>query len=234
MFIFQGTCPHCHSDRGFMAFGMSHYVVGDYDYSKTPATDRNILEKRRENNPLLNFSLAGSCLSCKKPVVATCSASQKIFEDIRPCIGALEKETHRQVTVEHIFPSPMQHYSHPSMPEKVNESFVDLQKMLVEKKQPHFIIFGCRSVLEAAIRHLGGEGKSLHAKVEDLYAKGMITASLKDWASIIRRTGNEAAHEMKGTSEEARELVDFTRIFLQFTFELPDTISKARSAHRQV
>ena len=46
MFIFQGTCPHCHSDRGFAAFGMSTYILGDYDYSKTPAIDRAILEKR--------------------------------------------------------------------------------------------------------------------------------------------------------------------------------------------
>ncbi len=133
MFIFQGTCPHCHSDRGFAAFGMSTYILGDYDYSKTPAIDRAILEKRRENNPLVSFSLAGSCLSCKKPVVATCSTSQKTLEEIRPCIGSVERESRRQVTVEHIFPSPVQHYSHPSLPEKVNNAFVDLQKMLDEK-----------------------------------------------------------------------------------------------------
>lgn len=230
MFIFQGTCPHCHSDRGFAAFGVSNYVIGDYDYSKTPVIEKVIFEKRRENNPLINCSLAGSCLSCKKPVVATCAASQKSLEEIRPCIGSFERETHRQVTVEYIFPSPIRHYSHPSLPQKVNESFIDLQKMLVENKQPHFIIFGCRSVLEAAVRHLGGEGKSLHERVENLYEKGIITVSLREWASIIRRIGNEAAHEMEGTSEEARELVEFTKVFLQFTFELPDTIAKARSA----
>ena len=230
MFIFQGTCPHCHSDRGFVAFGMSTYILGDYDYSKTLAIDRTILEKRRENNPLVSFSLAGSCLSCKKPVVATCSASQKTLEEIRPCIDSVERESRRQVTVEHIFPSPVRHYSHPSLPEKVNHAFVDLQKMLDEKKQPYFIIFGCRSVLEAAVRQLGGEGKSLYDRIDDLYKKGVITASLKEWASIIRRAGNEAAHDMEGSPDEAGELVAFTRIFLQFTFELPDIISRTRVA----
>lgn len=228
MFVFSGTCPHCHSDRGFLAFGVGPYQTGEYDYTRMQAALKVELEKRRENNPLLRFPLAGNCLACKKPVVATCSASQKTLEEIRPCIASYEKDTRCTVQVEQIFPSPAQPYSHPSLPGKVNNAFIDLQKMLEEKKQPYFILFGCRSVLEAAVRHLGGEGKTLYERVDDLYQKGVITASLKDWASIIRRAGNEAAHDMEGTREEAGELVAFTRIFLQFTFELPDVIAKSR------
>ena len=231
MFTFEGKCPHCCSDRGFVAFGMSDYLIGDYDYQNVPPHDRRILEQRRENNPLTLFSLAGNCLTCKTPVVATCRGSMNARNEIQRCIGSFDISTRHKVAVENIFPKPIAHYSHASLPKEVNESFIDLQAMVQEGKRPHFIIMGCRAVLEAAVRTLGGEGKSLWERVDDLFRKGVITVSLKEWATIIRQTGNDAAHEMKGTTQEAGELVQFTRVFLQFTFELPDTIAKIRSDH---
>ena len=225
MFIFDGTCPHCRSDKGFVAFGLSPYLIGEYDYSKTPLRDREILERNREKNPLILFSIAGNCHKCKKPVVAICETDLNTRDEIAKSIDDFTLGTSRTVRVLDIFPHPVQAYAHSSLPEKIREEFIDLQHMAEEKKRPYFIIMGCRAVLEAAVRHLGGEGGTLYQRVENLFTKGIITASLKDWASIIRNMGNDAAHEMGGTEEEARELVDFTKVFLQFTFELPATIA---------
>ena len=148
MFVFKSRCPHCCSDQGFDAFGISNYA---------PNESENLSEDRS----LVKFSLAGTCLSCKKPVVAMCSADIKVREEILSCIRSSNRETYHQVIVEHIFPSPVQHYSYPSLPEKINKNFIDLQKMLVEKKQPYLIILGCRSVLEEAVCHLEGEGQKV-------------------------------------------------------------------------
>lgn len=229
MITFEGHCPHCYSDRGFLVFGTSVHTIGEYDYSKTPQQEKLILMKKREGNPLVLFSLAGTCLSCNQPVVATCQTSLKRFEEIKSCVGTFEQATARALAVEKIFPAPTPPYSHPSLPENVREAFVALQEMLLEKKPPHFIITGCRTVLEAAARELGGEGKTLHKRIAHLFEQGIITKPLADWADHVRLSGNEAVHEMEGTREEARELVEFSKVFLQFTFELPATIQAARN-----
>lgn len=228
MFYFDGTCPHCMSDRGFTCFGCSEYVIKDYDYSTTPVSDRRILEEKRKGNLLTQFSLAGLCQNCHQPVVAVCTASQRQLEAIRPCIGQTDRTTQTRVQIQAIFPQPTPLYSHPSLPEDLSKAFKDVQDMAREGITPAFIIGGCRAVLENALSKLGGAGDSLYAQIQDLRQKGLITATLEDWASIIRKTGNRALHEMKGTPEEAVELVNFTKVFLQFTFELPAEIARLK------
>ncbi len=242
MFSFDGICPHCGSEKGFNAFGVSAYVISDRDYEQFPLTpmEQRIQEAREGMNlpamrtlkdQQLTFTLAGECRRCHMPVLATCIALGKDFLEICQCISKARRATYCEPRIIAFHPAPVPPYAHPSLPEDVRHAFIDLQSMLREKKMPHFILTGCRAVLEAAVRHLGGgkDGDALYARIADLFDKGIITASLKDWASVVRRYGNAAAHEMKGSPEEAREMVDFTRVFLQFTFELPSTIEKIRS-----
>lgn len=243
MLTFDGQCPHCNSDKGFNAFGMSCYIIGDRDYGKFPLTE---MEKRlkdareylgRENSEQddlsaqASFSLAGECRKCHMPIVATCSALRKDAMQLYGCIASSKKTMPFIGVVEAVYPAPTPPYSHTSLPDKVQESFIALQKMLMEKKPAHLIIMGCRIVLEASVRELGGgkDGDTLHRRIISLFEQGIITASLRDWANVIKNFGNGAAHKMLGTEEEARELVDFTKIFLQFTFELPATIKAMQS-----
>lgn len=239
MVTFDGQCPHCGSDKGFNAFGMSLYVIGDRDYEKLPL---NELEKKlkyasdylgvptsKEHNDIYkqaNFSLAGECRKCHKPIVATCSATRTEALQIYGRINSCKETMSFTGAVESVYPAPTPPYTHPSLPEIVQRAFVDLQKMIVEKKHPPFIIMGCRQVLEASARALGAgkDGDSLHRRILELYEQGLITASLRDWAMIIKTHGNDAAHEMIGTEEQAKELVSFTKVFLQFAFEMPATI----------
>ena len=243
MFIFDGRCPHCHSDKGFSVFGISDYIIGDRDYVRYPLTNEekegkeirenviaSVIPPPKEEEQQFGFSLAGECRACHKPVVAVCAALETHYDEYHQCLQDSRHTPQRPPTVHAIYPQPVPPYAHPALPEKVRDAFVDLQNMLLEKMQPHFIITGCRVVLEAAVRELGGgkEGDTLYARINDLLQKGIITTSLADWATIIRKIGNTAAHEMQGTTEEARELVGFTKLFLQFTFELPYIIAQTR------
>lgn len=229
MFTFEGRCPYCCSDRGFVVFGMSDYVAGEYSYAGVAAADRAILEAKRANNPLAVFSLAGSCLACNGPVVGSFETSVNIREGLR---AAMENNgrTARSPKPVKIYPEPAPPYTHPALPQDVREAFVDLQNILHQLLQPTLILTGCRAVLEAAVNALGGKGRTLYDRIADLQEKGIITSGLKDWADHIRLSGNEAAHEMKGTKAEAEELVEFTKIFLQFTFELPARIASIRAS----
>lgn len=236
MFTFEGKCPHCGSDRGFHAFGISPYLAAVDDYRAHPLIMEQLQDKtcpNPVNNSVAEYSLAGTCLNCKKPVVASCASTVHARTEIANSLGHSERYAKNKVLVLHIFPEPTPPYTHYSLPPAVSESFIDLQKMLQEKRQPHLIIMGCRAVLEAAVRALddeeGNNGLVLWERIEKLHRQGIITTSLKEWASIIRRVGNKAAHEMAGTEEEARELVAFTKVFLQFTFELPAIIAATRT-----
>ena len=78
MFSFDGICPHCGSEKGFNAFGVSAYVISDRDYEQFPLTptEQRIQEAREGMNlptmrPLkdqqLTFTLAGECRRCTCP-----------------------------------------------------------------------------------------------------------------------------------------------------------------------
>ena len=185
--------------------------------------------KHDQKNPYVKLSLAGVCLTCQQPVVATCEGREKTIEEIRACIDRFDRNTLSPVAVEKIYPQIVAEYGHQSIPEKINDSFIDLQRMFITHMQPHLIISGCRSVLESSLDSLGAEGKTIYAKIENLYQKGIIPITIKDWAHIIRNIGNNAIHDMEGNREDAQNLINFTKIFLQYSFELPYTIKTMRN-----
>lgn len=241
MLTFEGYCPHCGSNRGFNAFGISNYLIEERDREVFPLSEH---EKELETiykvngggagmlpGPQTRFSLAGECIKCHKPIVASCISLDRYISEMKNCIKEGTQTMDFKGHVESIYPPPAPPYAHPAIPEKIRVTFIDLQKMLYEGKQPHLIISGCRDVLDAAVRKLGGgkECDALYDRIEDLFKKNLITESLKDWANIIRKIGNKATHEMLGDQNEARELVDFTKYFLQYTFELPLTIQEKKS-----
>lgn len=232
MYTFAGTCPHCGSDRGFQAFGSSPKLIIEKDYSTVPVSHRGIEMKHDEKNPYVKFSLAGVCLTCQQPVVAASSARDKVLEEINACIQDFGRQSLVQVKVDAIYPKRDPKYAHPSIPEKINKSFVDVQKMFDSGLQPHFVIGGCRSVLENALNALGANGSTLYKKIENLHDQGLITETIKDWAHIIRNNGNDAVHELNGKREDAEDLLNFTKIFLQYAFELPAVIKAMRNKRK--
>jgi hypothetical protein len=129
------------------------------------------------------------------------------------------------VVVIKTYPESREPTAHPTWPEKIRKPFVDLQKMLSEHRHPSFIISGCRSVLDVATRDLGGTKDKLVHRIDELANMNIVTGVLQKWSHKLRLDGNEAAHELGGTPEEAAQLVEFIRLFLHVTYELPATIS---------
>jgi len=114
------------------------------------------------------------------------------------------------------------------LPDAVNQDLIDLQNMLKQQLAPHLVMTGCRTILETAVKTLGGEGKRLVDQIQDLKNKAVVNGVLADWAQHIRLEGNSAVHERSGTQEEAQELMEFTKLFLQYTFEFPSRITTLR------
>lgn len=70
---------------------------------------------------------------------------------------------------------------------------------------------------------------NLYGRIEWLHQNHKLTDELKDWAHFIRIDGNEAAHEEEPVTEsEARQLHNFTEVFLTYVFSIPGMIKEKR------
>lgn len=234
MYVFDGKCPHCGSDRGFAAFGVSGCEMFDFGESSfSPA----ILDKWRRkyaDNELGWYSLGGVCLKCKKPVVAYILAGlnerKLIYQSLKNDeIEYSEKRIHTEKI--EIYPKPEQEYSHESIPAGINKRFKSVQIMLkTDGIYPSDILTACRDTLESAVNDIGAmDGKeNLKKKIKTLLEDGIITTQIHRWAETIADFGNDGAHYGEGTREDADEMVEFTKIFLQYAYEFPARIRQKR------
>lgn len=226
MFYLKLRCPHCRETSEFPVFGIS-----EYDSNIEAVKAHNQRQNSFRPMPIQHASMcvAGLCANCNQPALVKLKHDAHYLHEIREHLKAPEKRyTGPKPEILKIWPEPAVHYSHPSLPDQIKKPFLDLQRMIDEQLTPPFIVIGCRAVLEEAIKVLGGEGKSLVQKIDDLKDKAIISGVLAEWAREVRISGNEAAHELKATSQEAVELVEYTKMFLQYAFEFPARIEEKR------
>ena len=231
MFL-EGECPHCGEKRGFNIFSVSDYTAD----GNAAVIKRGMVNKGTSAHPIpvqikkASFFAAGYCIHCKRPILAELDIDQDYLYALREHVGSYPEKlyTGARPNIKNMWPAPVPPYSHPALPEKVRGLFVDLQVMLKQNLASSLVIGGCRSVLEEAARELGGQGDKLHQRIKDLKAKAIVNGVLHDWAMNIKKLGNESLHELVGTQEEAAEMIEFTRLFLQYTFEFPARVKEAR------
>ena len=229
MLFLEGECPHCSEKRGFKIFSVSEYTAEGRveDIKKIQINGLTMIHPHRKKAEVF---AAGYCAHCKRPILAELDVDLDYLYALRDHVLNPEKlYAGTSPDIKNMWPSPVPPYSHASLPEKVRVLFVDLQEMLKQGRSPAMIIGGCRAVAENAVKELGGKGKDMHARIEDLKSKAIVNGVLADWAHNVRLGGNEALHELEGTAEEAAELVEFTKLFLQYTFEFPARIREARN-----
>lgn len=224
MLFIEGHCPHCNEKRGF-----NLYAVSEFRSKRDAADIRNVPTGLRESNPT-RFFATGMCVHCGNPILVDVEVPDGFLFGMRDCITNHERRYDGpKPQIIRMYPEPTPPYSHPSLPDTVNQDLIDLQNMLKQNIAPHLVMTGCRTVLESVVKELGGEGKRLIDQIKDLKAKAIVNGVLEDWAQHIRLEGNSAVHERSGTQEEAQELMEFTKLFLQYTFEFPSRITTLRT-----
>lgn len=122
---------------------------------------------------------------------------------------------------------------HASWPPKIAALFNRAREMAQKGDLPFFIFGACRTTLDVVTRQLGATTGNLKDRIDQLRAKGIITEHLAAWAHEIRLDGNEALHEGDigdpDAPEQAKKYVAFLELLLHVTFELPETIKKAKT-----
>lgn len=91
----------------------------------------------------------------------------------------------------------------------------------------------CRRVVQAACIEQGAKKGNLEVQIDDLKAKGLLTAPLAQWAHQIRYFGNYGAHPDEDfgdvTKEDAAQMIEFVRTFLRYLYEMPALIKDAQA-----
>ena len=119
--------------------------------------------------------------------------------------------------------------ANPNWPDEVKKPMLEAEQMLDSKFSPSVIISTCRSILDVCTKKLGAEKGNLASRIDKLSEMGILTSSMKDWAHAVREIGNEAVHELGGgTHDDAKELLEFIRLFLHLAFELPVEIERLK------
>lgn len=93
----------------------------------------------------------------------------------------------------------------------------------------------CRRAVQASALELGANPKEkLVAQIDELFTKGKITEPLRDFAHVVRLTGNDGAHPDKDgldnvTPQDAKDMIAFTTEYLHHVYVMPAKL-KARKA----
>lgn len=231
MFNFEIKCPHCLNYEGFSIRAPVTY------HAKEPAHIKEVAEilskipgNLKSPSPGLSYGVA-HCprRNCNGPVLIWFSSPNLQFRN--------RGEFGQQIEWIYTGPSPHILATWPPVPsaddsenwpEKLRSVFREVQEDTRMKREPARIVGSCRSVLEVALASAGYDkkvGKSLSNRIDAAREAGVLTESMRQWAHKTRMDGNEALHELTATHEEAQELVNFIRTFLEIVFDLPQKIS---------
>lgn len=88
-----------------------------------------------------------------------------------------------------------------------------------------------RRTLEMMCKDKGEEGKNLYSMLKSLSDKGILPPILNDMASVLREIGNAAAHadEKKINKDLVPSMIEFTKIILDYVYNLPKQIEKIQA-----
>jgi hypothetical protein len=98
---------------------------------------------------------------------------------------------------------------------------------------PRGAVAVARAVLEAVAKHKGIKHGGIQAKIDALYAAGLISEAMKEAAEEIRFAGNEAAHgDLIGEQlsiEDADEIVSLMDSILERIYQEPAQVERIRA-----
>lgn len=209
------TCPHCLKENA------------------------TIFDVAKFNRPLSSGrSIVFACRTCDKSMIIDISLN-KYGIDLMTSVGSFVASINGKSilfngneagNVKDIYPTPQT----PRVPEYLSDI---VSKNMREAKElfaaNYFNQSGMtsRRTIDLATKELLPEHAGmLNSRIKQLLGKGVITQQLFDWADIIKLGGNSANHDYDDfTEHEAKQLLDFTEMFLMYVFTLPKMVELKRA-----
>ncbi len=203
---FVSSCPHCHTEKvAFNFCGQSSVMRAGFRYWNTLCV----------------------CRKCDKGIVVIFSQGPDPLSDPGSCNG--DPKDHG-FAVSNIFPSPQKLEAPYAVPEGIADNYKEAESNFARKNfESAGMMF--RRVLDRATQRLAPDhkDKKLYERIEWLAKEHKITPELHELAHFIRDDGNAANHEdQEFTEASAKQMKDFTCLFLMYTFTLPQYVVEAR------
>lgn len=196
--------------------GQRRVAMGGFSYSNSPD----------DRGPEVHAAAIASCPECLKPTLLYIKAPLKNLDVIREALKKGAGIVNPPFEIVYALPEVAVAVTSVKWPPKIQKLFRGAQDHHNTSDVPEMTISACRSVMEVAIKDLGGEGASFKKRITDLKTKNLITKSMEEWAMSLWEDGNAAVHEIEGTKEQAQKLIDFLRLFLSQVYDLPASIEE--------
>lgn len=113
-----------------------------------------------------------------------------------------------------------------NLPLKVRDALVFIQEDALQRRNPAGIMSGARGCLDVALKSLGETDGGRRTRIDNLLARGLVTASIAAWAQNLWEEGSDAVHDLDAEIERAVEHVEFLKLFFEVAFGLPARIAQ--------
>ena len=227
MFSVRLKCPHCGKEKDFSLHRPMEYLAREpVPLGTTSARPSQTVVTRTERHRVRAYGVA-ACPECNGPVLIWFECPWDALRRVSASSKDVEwRYSGDEPRILGTFPKMEEPDDSPYYPEPLRKVLIELQEHIQAKCSAPLIVIGCRGVLEVALKTLGYDGKQgpLTKRIDQARQDGILTESMRQWAHRIRLDGNEAVHELTASHEDASELVDFLRLFLEVAFVLPTRV----------
>lgn len=241
-------CPHCSELKDFAVTEITELRYREVGKGMPPLWDQLPAGRfaggngRREVHDGLEFCGISRCPHCHNPTMFVFLAAANSLATALGRVSShpnerLMSDAFRVLTA---YPEQQHFASHPSWPEKIKAPFVELQEDVARGRNAGRIIAGCRSILDVATKDLlrkyraddpdpekpkGARPKEdIFTRVNALADIGLLTGALGEWAHKLRRLGADATHDLDGDAGDAKQFVEFLKLFMHVAYELSQAI----------
>ncbi|PKB64111.1 MAG: hypothetical protein BZY80_03825 [SAR202 cluster bacterium Io17-Chloro-G2] len=130
----------------------------------------------------------------------------------------------------HWWPLPSTNLS-PDIPDEVALAFAEAVSAL-HAHYPRASAVMARRTLEAVTVEQGETTGVLATRLRKLAESNLLEPTLADWATEVRLVGNIGGHFdpiSDVSTEDAQQLISFTRVLLRYLYELPAELGRRRT-----
>lgn len=123
---------------------------------------------------------------------------------------------------------------HPSIPKGVGADYRESLTCFAVGAWKATAVLSRRALQNSVVEKGANASQPLHAQIDELEEKHIITKDIKDWAHQIRHLGNDGAHPYdkgsltKVTRDDADEILKFTESYLKYVYEMPYDLAKKK------
>jgi len=131
-----------------------------------------------------------------------------------------------------VVPQPIPSPTNEKIPDRIRKDLNEAKMCFSVEAYRACAVMARRAVQSTAVDK-GANGDTLVEQINDLEHQGVITKDVKDWATVVRWVGNDAAHSGGDdvVKDDAGDILELAEQFLEIVYVTP-ALARARREKR--